>query len=154
MKNYFKSEEQAKHLLILLASEMAKELIENRSPTDEEIEVLKRVVESIDKFSQMVFNRLGDGYARSLRNKTKLNTVKICSKCATVHSTEMQDTIDADILRDIIDLYGIECEGCNDTNCTKCNFYKIRSYLGMKGENADNDLCPFRKESEYDKYDL
>ena len=152
MKNYFNEKEKSMHLILLLASEISKQFIDLNSPTNAEIDALNGVIKSIDLFTESVFNRLGDGYKRTLKNKASMNTLRLVSRNSTIHTCQMEDTIDADILREIIDKYDIDCENCTDENCTKCTMYKIKSYLGIDGKKEDHNLCPFRKEEK--KYDF
>lgn len=154
MKNYFNQYEASNHLITMTAMISVKNLIDGDCITAEERKMLKRVIKGVSDFSESVFTRLGDGYKRSLINKAERNTMRIVSK--DVHhknNTDMEDFIDNETLLDMIELSAsVDCEGCNktETECLRCGWYKVKSYLHHKGENKDNGLCPFAK----DKVDL
>jgi hypothetical protein len=150
MKNYFNQYEASNHLILMTAMLPTKNFIDGDCITTEERKMLKKVLKLVDEFSASVFERLGDGYKRSIVNKGRLNSLKLVSR--DVHyknNTDMADFIDSETLFDMIDLSAsIDCEGCNksETECLKCGWYKIKSYLHHQGENKENGLCPFRKE--------
>ena len=150
MKNYFNQYEASNHLIMMTAMLSVKNFIDGDCITEEERKMLKKVLKLVDDFSENVFARLGDGYKRSLRNKATLNTLRIVSR--NVHhknNVDMEDFIDNETLLDMIDLSAsVDCEMCNqtETECLKCGWYKIKSYLHHKGENKNDGLCPFRKE--------
>lgn len=162
MKNYFNQYEASNHLILMTAMIPTKNFIDGDCITEEERKRLKKVLKLVDEFSASVFERLGDGYKRSLINKGKLNSLKLVSRDVHYKSnTEMADFIDSETLCDMIDLSAsLECETCNKTEieCLKCGWYKVKSYLHHKGENRDDGLCPFRKEQadlpQFDFYDL
>lgn len=147
MKNYFNQYEASNHLIMMTAMLSVKNFIDGDCITEEEREMLKKVMSLVDDFSASVFERLGDGYKRSLINKGKLNTLRIVSR--NVHhqnNADMEDFIDNETLRAIIDQTAdIDCSGCERTDCKNCGIYKIKSYLHYKGESDNTDLCPFRK---------
>ena len=105
------------------------------------------MIKLVDEFSASVFDRLGDGYKRSLINKCKLNTLRVVSRNVHhVNNADMEDFIDSETLHEIIDQTAdIDCCGCKRTDCKQCGIYKIKSYLHYKGESDNPDLCPFRK---------
>ena len=150
MKNYFNQYEQANHLILMTAMIANKNLIDGDCITDNEREMLNKVMELVSEFSESVFERLGDGYQRSIKNKANRNTLKLVSR--DVHhknNVDMEDFIDNETLLDMIELScGVDCEGCEKTekDCLKCGWYKIKSYLHHEGKNDDTNLCPFRKE--------
>ena len=74
MKNYFNQYEASNHLILMSAMITTKNFIDGDCITDEERKMLKKVLKLVDEFSASVFERLGDGYKRSLINKCKLNT--------------------------------------------------------------------------------
>ena len=80
MKNYFNQYEASNHLIIMTAMLSVKNFIDGDCITEEERKMLKKVLKLVDEFSASVFERLGDGYKRSLVNKGKLNTIKIVSR--------------------------------------------------------------------------
>lgn len=147
MKNYFNQYEASNHLIIMTAMLSVQNLMEGNCITEEEHKMLKKVLKFVDEFSASVFERLGDGYKRSLRNKAKLNTLRVVSR--NVHfktNADMEDFIDNQTLHEIIDQTAdIDCSGCERSNCKNCGIYKIKSYLHYKGESDNTDLCPFRK---------
>jgi predicted RNA methylase len=151
MKNYFNQYEASNHLIMMTAMLSVKNLIDGDCITEEERKMLKKVLKLVDEFSASVFERLGDGYKRSIINKGKLNTLRVVSR--NIHhinfNADMEDFIDSETLLDMIDLSAsIECEMCNKTEkeCLTCGWYKVKSYLHHKGENKNDGLCPFRKE--------
>ena len=129
MKNYFNEKEKSMHLILLLASEISKQFIDLNSPTNAEIDALNGVIKSIDLFTESVFNRLGDGYKRTLKNKASMNTLRLVSRNSTIHTCQMEDTIDADILREIIDKYDI------DNMLDELNIIDVEE---IKDDNNDN----------------
>jgi hypothetical protein len=147
MKNYFNQYEANNHLIMMTAMLSVKNLIDGDCITEEERKILKKVIKLVDEFSASVFERLGDGYKRSLVNKGKLNTLRIVSR--NVHhrnNADMEDFIDSETLHEIIDQTAdIDCSGCERTDCKQCGIYKIKSYLHYKGESDNTELCPFRK---------
>ena len=79
MKNYFNQYEASNHLILMSAMITTKNFIDGDCITDEERKTLKKVLKLVDEFSASVFERLGDGYKRSLINKCKLNTIRVVS---------------------------------------------------------------------------
>ena len=159
MKNYFNQYEASNHLIMMTAMLSVKNFIDGNCITEEERKMLKKAMKLVSDFSESVFERLGDGYRRSLRNKAERNTMRIVSK--NVHhknNTDMEDFIDGETLCEMIEMSSsLDCEFCNqtETECLNCGWYKIKSYLHHKGENQDNGLCPFRKEqSKFSQIDL
>ncbi len=150
MKNYFNQYEASNHLIMMTAMLSVKNFIDGDCITEEERKILKKVLKLVDDFSASVFERLGDGYKRSLVNKGKLNTLRVVSRNVHhINNADMEDFIDNETLLDMIDLSAcVDCEGCNktETECLKCGWYKVKSYLHHKGENKNDGLCPFRKE--------
>lgn len=157
MKGYFNTTEQSQHLIMLSAMVIAQELIEGNALSDKEKRLLKKATENINTFSESVFERIGESYRRSLKNKANLNTLRLVAKGTTpTKSSQMEDFIDREYLVELLNLSSdIDCEGCERTDCKNCNIYKIKSYLNYDGKSEDNDLCPFRKEkAEYDNMDF
>ena len=148
MKNYFNQYEASNRLIIMTAMLSVKNLIDGDCITEEERKMLKKTMKLVDEFSASVFERLGDGYKRSLVNKGKLNTLRVVSR--NVHhqnNADMEDFIDNETLTEIIDQTAdLDCCGCDRTDCKQCGIYKIKSYLHYKGESDNTNLCPFRKE--------
>lgn len=149
MKGYFNTAEQSQHLIMLSTLVIAQEMIDGNAISDREKKLLKKAVENITAFSDSVFERLGESYKRSLRNKANLNTLRLVAKGTTpMQSSQMADFIDREYLIELLNLSSdIDCEGCDRTDCTNCNIYKIKSYLNYDGKSEENDLCPFRKEN-------
>lgn len=147
MKNYFNQYEASNHLILMSAMITTKNFIDGDCITDEERKMLKKVLKLVDEFSASVFERLGDGYKRSLINKCKLNTLRVVSRNVHhVNNADMEDFIDSETLHEIIDQTAdIDCCGCKRTDCKQCGIYKIKSYLHYKGESDNTELCPFRK---------
>lgn len=150
MRNYFNTAEQSYHLILMSAMVQAKRLLDSSAPTEEEKKYLKQILAFTNKLSESIFGRLGDGYMRSIKNKAQLNELKLMSKGTTLaQNAKMEDFIDRDILCSVLDLVGdLDCENCNNTDCKKCEIYKIKSYLNYNGKAENNDLCPYRIESE------
>lgn len=150
MKNYFNQYEASNHLIIMTAMLSVKNLVDGDCITEKERKMLKKTMKLVDEFSASVFERLGDGYKRSLVNKGKLNTLRVVSRNVHhINNADMEDFIDNETLLDMIELSaGLDCEGCNKTEseCLRCGWYKVKSYLHHKGENKNDGLCPFRKE--------
>jgi hypothetical protein len=150
MKNYFNNYEASNHLILMTAMLTVENFIEGNCITNEEKKLLKKAIKSVSDFSESVYARLGDGYKRSLKNKALLNTLKLVSRNVHhINNTDMEDFIDSETLLDMIELSaGLDCEGCNKTEseCLRCGWYKVKSYLHHKGENKNDGLCPFRKE--------
>lgn len=154
MKNYFNREEQAKHLMILVGKTQAEDLVERGAVTAREAILIKRICKLVDEFNESVFERLGTGYAKTLSNKAKENTFILAPRNTKVKG-DMLETLDDDILRDIVDTnFNLECINCKRTDCLNCGTYKIKSYLGYKGISDDTDLCPFRKKEENIDFDF
>jgi hypothetical protein len=148
MKNYFNQYEASNHLILMTAMLPTKNFIDGSCITEEERKMLKKVMKLVSDFSESVFERLGDGYKRSLINKAERNTIRIVSKNVHhINNTDMEDFIDSETLHEIIDQTAdLDCAGCKRTDCKNCGIYKIKSYLHHKGENKNDGLCPFRKE--------
>jgi hypothetical protein len=147
MKNYFNQYEACNHLILMTAMIPTKNFIDGDCITEEERKMLKKVLKLVDEFSASVFERLGDGYKRSLVNKGKLNSLKLVSRNVHhINNADMEDFIDSETLHEIIDQSAdLDCAGCKKTDCKSCGIYKIKSYLHYKGESDNTDLCPFRK---------
>ena len=149
MKNYFNNYEASNHLILMTAMLPTQNFIEGNCITDEERKILKKVMKLVDEFSASVFERLGDGYKRSLINKGRLNGLKLVSR--DIHhknNSDMADFIDAQTLRELVDKSAdIDCAGCERTDCLTCAWYKIKSYLNHEGKRDETDMCPFRKEA-------
>lgn len=147
MKNYFNQYEASNHLIMMTAMISVQNFIEGNCITEEERKMLKKVLKLVDEFSASVFERLGDGYKRSLKNKAELNTLRVVSRNVHhINNADMEDFIDNETLTEIIDQTAdIDCSGCKRTDCKNCGIYKIKSYLHYKGESDNTDLCPFRK---------
>jgi hypothetical protein len=147
MKNYFNQYEASNHLILMTAMLPTKNFIDGSCITEEERKMLKKVMKLVSDFSESVFERLGDGYKRSLINKAERNTIRIVSKNVHhINNTDMEDFIDSETLHEIIDQTAdLDCCGCKKTDCKQCGIYKIKSYLHYKGESDNTDLCPFRK---------
>lgn len=157
MKGYFNTAEQSQHLIIMSAMFIAKELIEGNALSDKEKKLLQKAIKDIGDFSESVYERIGESYKCSLKNKARLNTLRLVPRGLTpTKSSQMEDYIDREYLVELLNLSSdIDCEGCERTDCKNCNIYKIKSYLNYDGKSEDNDLCPFRKEkTEYDDIDL
>jgi Fe-S-cluster containining protein len=148
MKNYFNQYEASNHLILMTAMLPTKNFIDGDCITEEERKMLKKVMKLVSDFSESVFERLGDGYKRSLINKAERNTIRIVSKNVHhINNTDMEDFIDSETLHEIIDQSAdLDCAGCNRTDCKNCGIYKIKSYLHYDGISDNTDLCPFRKE--------
>jgi hypothetical protein len=147
MKNYFNQYDAGNHLVVMTAMLSVKNFLDGDCITDEERKMLKKVMKLVDEFSASVFERLGDGYKRSLVNKGKLNSLKLVSRNVHhINNADMEDFIDNETLQGIIDQTAdIDCSGCERKDCKQCGIYKIKSYLHYKGESDNTDLCPFRK---------
>lgn len=147
MKNYFNQYEASNHLILMTAMIPTKNFIDGDCITEEERKMLKKVLKLVDEFTASVFERLGDGYKRSIINKGKLNTLRVVSR--NVHhqnNADMEDFIDNETLTEIIDQTAdLDCSGCKRTDCKQCGIYKIKSYLHYDGISDNTDLCPFRK---------
>lgn len=157
MKNYFNQYEASNHLILMTAMLSNKNLIDGDCITDNERKILKKVMKLVSDFSESVFERLGDGYKRSLKNKAELNTLRVVSRNVSHKlNIDMEDCIDNETLHQIIDSSAyMDCAGCKRTDCKQCGIYKIKSYLHYNGINDDTELCPFRtKEIEIDDVDL
>lgn len=156
MKNYFNQNEASNHLILMTAMVANQNLINGNSITDAERKMLKKAMKLISDFSESVFDRLGDGYKKSLKNKASLNTIRIVSR--NVHhknNADMEDFIDGDTLREIVNQTAdIDCSGCDRKNCKNCGIYKIKSYLHYDGISDDTDSCPFRKEKQDYSFDF
>lgn len=152
MKNYFNQYEASNHLILMSAMIPTKNFIEGDCITEKERKMLKKAMQLVGDFSDSVFERLGEGYKKSLINKGKSNTLKLVSR--NIHhkvNIDMEDCIDNETLFDMIDLSAsLDCECCKKTDkeCLKCGWYKVKSYLHYKGDCKDDGLCPFRKEQE------
>jgi hypothetical protein len=148
MKNYFNQYEASNHLIILTSMVASENLINGDCLTKGEREKLKKAICLVTDFSKSVFDRLGDGYKRSLCNKSRLNTIRVVSK--NVHhknNPDMEDFIDNETLTSIIDQTAdIDCSECKREDCKNCGIYKIKSYLHYEGKSDNTNLCPFRKE--------
>jgi len=152
MKGYFNNAEKVHQLLITMARTEAEDLIKSNCCTIEEIKCLKKVIEYVSKFNNLVFERLGSGYAKSLVNLSRDNTIKLCSRDNKA-KYDMSTTLDDTELHKLVDELGdIECGGCTMTNQLNCPMYKMKSHFGYQGINDDTNLCPFRQEIK--KYDL
>lgn len=147
MKNYFNQYEASNHLIIMTAMLSVKNLIDGDCITEEERKMLKKTMKLVDEFSASVFERLGDGYKRSIINKGKLNTLRVVSRNVHhINNADMEDFIDNETLHEIIDQTAdLDCVGCEKTNCKQCGIYKIKSYLHYDGISDNTELCPFRK---------
>lgn len=147
MKNYFNQYEAVNHLLMMTAMVSVKNFIDGDCITEQERKTLIKINKLVDEFSASVFERLGDGYKRSLKNKAKLNTMRLVSRDVNnKNNVDMADVIDNETLTAIIDQTAdFDCCGCERTDCKQCGIYKIKSYLHYKGESDNTDLCPFRK---------
>lgn len=148
MKNYFNQYEASNHLVLMTAMLSNKNLLDGNSITPQERKMLEKVMELVGKFSESVFERLGDGYKRSLKNKAQTNTLRLVSRNITnKFDTAMEDCIDNETLHAIIDQTAdIDCMGCERTDCKNCGIYKIKSYLHYDGKCDKTELCPFRKD--------
>ena len=148
MKNYFNQYEASNHLILMTAMMSNKNLIDGDCITESERKMLQKVIKLVDDFSNSVFERLGDGYKRSLRNKASLNTLRVVSRNVHhINNAEMEDFIDNETLTQIIDQTAdVDCAGCERTDCKQCGIYKIKSYLHYDGISDNTKLCPFRKE--------
>lgn len=94
MKGYFNKEDQSRHLIMLSALVIAKELIDGNAISKEEKKLLEKAVKNIDEFSESVFGRLGESYKRSIRNKASLNTLRLVARGTTpTKSSQMEDYI-------------------------------------------------------------
>ena len=147
MKNYFNQYEASNHLILMTAMIPTKNFIDGDCITEEERKMLKKLLKLVDEFSASVFERLGDGYKRSIINKGKLNTLKLVSRNVHhINNADMEDFIDNETLTAIIDQTAdFDCCGCDRTDCKQCGIYKIKSYLHYEGESDNTELCPFRK---------
>lgn len=154
MKNYLNKEEQSNHLILMSAVVCVNNLLNGNAVTEKEKTYLKAIKKNVEVFSQSVFNRLGDGYKRSIENKARLNTLRLVSRNSPlINKSNMEDTIDTDVLKSIIEETDMACNGCTDTDCKACSLYQIKTYLNYDGKSENNDLCPFRKNCDFD-YDL
>lgn len=153
MKHYFNQDEQGYHLIILSSMQSMKSLIEHNALSPQEEAALKTALKKIDEFSNSVFERLGNSYKRSLKNKAQLNTLRFVSRAGTVKKEAVgEDWIDKEYLIELLDMVAdIECEGCKRTDCKSCNIYKMKSYLNYNGNDKNDEFCPFRKEVEPNK---
>lgn len=147
MKNYFNQYEASNHLILMTAMLSAKNLVDGDCITDKERTMLKKAIKIVSDFSESTFERLGDGYKRSLRNKASMNTLRVVSRNVHhINNADMEDFIDNETLTEIIDQTAdLDCAGCKKTNCKQCGIYKIKSYLHYDGKSDNTDLCPFRK---------
>ena len=155
MKNYFNKEESSNHLILMSAMISCQNLIESSAPTTDEIKLLKKAMKCVSDFSESVYNRMGEGYKKSLKNKAMLNTLRLVARNTSATNTKMEDVVDIEILRDLISQNSdIDCQLCNRLDCKSCIIYKIKSYLHIEGKNLDNSLCPFRLEKIDNSFDF
>lgn len=156
MKNYFNQNEACNHLILMSAMIANKNLIDGNCITDEERKMLKKVMKLISDFSESVFDRLGDGYKRSLSNKASMNTLRLVSR--NIHhqnNADAEDFIDSETLKEIINQTAdIDCSCCTRIDCKSCGIYKIKSYLHYDGISDNTELCPFRKENKDYSFDF
>lgn len=156
MKNYFNQHDASNHLILMVSQAVTNNLIDANCVTEEERKILKKISKLVNDFNDSVFERLGDGYRRSLRNKADLNTIRVVSR--NVHhqnNIDMEDFIDSETLRDLVSQgTDLDCSGCEKTDCKRCAIYKIKSYLQYEGISDETDLCPYRKELEFKEFNF
>ena len=149
MKNYFNKEEQCNHFIIIVATVMLDNLINGQGATIKEKQLLNSAKKSIHEFTKSVFNRLGEGYKRSIMNKAKDNTICVTAKTLSSKSPAkpIEDKLDHDEIVDLLNLCSsLNCQGCERTDCIDCLIYKMKTHLNYDGKSENNDLCPFREE--------
>lgn len=157
MRNYFNKEEQCNHFIIILCSTIMDNFINGNGATSKEKQLLSQAKKKIEEFSSTVFERLGQGYVKSIKNKARDNT--ICVEPRTLDGKSpikpMADTLDHEEIVKLLDLCSdYECMGCDRTDCINCDIYKMKSHLNYDGKSEDNDLCPFRKEKKENMFDF
>ena len=154
MKGYFNQYEASNHLVLMTAMLSVQNFLDGNCITEEERKILKKVMKLVSDFSESVFERLGEGYKKSLTNKANLNTLRIVSK--DIHhknNADMADFVENEFLLDMMEeIDQLECTNCNNENCKNCKIYKIKTHLRYKGNSDDTNLCPFRLEG--NKYDF
>ena len=149
MKNYFNKEEQCNHFIAIVSTVMLDNLINGQGATAKEKQMLKTAKTYINNFTQSVFQRLGEGYRRSIMNKAKDNTICVTAKNLSGKSPirPTEDKLDHEEIVELLNLCSsLNCQGCERTDCLNCQIYKMKTHLNYDGKSEDNDLCPFREE--------
>ena len=157
MKNYLNKEEQCNHFIIILCSTIMDNLINGNGVSTKEKQLLSQAKKKIEEFSSSVFERLGQGYVKSMKNKARDNTICVTERTLSGKSPvkPMADTLDHEEIVELLDLCSdYECIGCERTDCISCQIYRMKSHLNYDGKSEDNDLCPFRKEKTADLFDF
>lgn len=130
MKGYFNKTELANHLVILCVQTIVQDFIGNENLTVGEKNALKKADKSITEFTNSVIARLGNGYARSLKNKCDASKLHLISKYSPEQPTDMTEKIDDKALQQLIsDNYDTNCKVCTCADCKACGIYQIKSYL-------------------------
>lgn len=149
MREYLNRDEQYDHLMLVLAQVKAEELINSKGINVEQKELLNEIIKRIKRFTEIAFINMGDGYRRSLLNKSRDNTIQLRAKGLNKvpEPAKVDNYIDDEELHALVDGNAdIDCCGCEKTNCHSCLIYRIKTHLGYEGKREDNDLCPYRKE--------
>lgn len=111
MRDYLNTIERHQHLYFLIMKEDCQNLLESEALTEEEKELLRQVVENIDKFTISLFKRFGEPYKRKQLNTTRDNRISIVGKFAPM-SQAISTCAQEDLLPSFDDYRMLKCFCC------------------------------------------
>lgn len=143
MRDYFNQQERSRHLLVLFLTKTAEEFLDGNAITDEERKQLDKGCKAFEKFHELVMERLGGAYARSLQGTFKLNKVTV-SPNATAMSNIISYQASEDIAPMCEEFRLYKCADCEKKDYKDCGFYNCCVSCNLEGNQNEKGECPFR----------
>lgn len=141
MKNYFNAKDRSYHILLLAMEKTAHFFKESDSLSDKERYSLKKCEEWLEKFNNLVFERLGEPYRKKVKNTTDSNELSFCAK-----NSLSRDVISYCASEDVSllaqELQQLKCWECSRTDFKDCGVYACLVATDKDGNNKESG-CPF-----------
>lgn len=145
MRDYFNSEERAKHIIILAMEQVVKDMESSTALTEEEKKCLKAIKSNLLKFNNSTFDRFGDSYRRKIQNTLQINTIVLVGSNSAY--TEAISECATEDLEPCVKELMFNCMGCEKCNYKDCAIYNIAVACDIEGTNEDKG-CPYKWELE------
>lgn len=143
MKNYLNAEERTKHIILLAMQETAEDFMDSDALTKEEQKSLKKINEWCLKFNGLIFERLGESYARKVEQTMRCNVLRMVGKYSEVaNAINHVASEDHDYL--VQELKAFKCLDCQREDYKNCGMYCTCIACDVDG-NGKEEGCPFKE---------
>lgn len=142
MKTYFNTEERNKHIICLCMSEVVKEFAKSTALTEEERENLESAVESVQRASNSILERMGLAYARKISGTLDANTVRVVGKYGMQDQKFFTYFSQEDLVDKISEVINFHCMDCDKECYKECPVYNLAITCEVEGHNDSG--CPYK----------